>query len=223
MIVTIHQPDFLPWLGFFSRWEMSDLLIILDDVQFLRRGWHHRDRIKTSAGVRWLTVPVKTKGRYDQKINEVRVSDDPEWRDRHLETIKHAYGKAPNFNAVFETLSDIYSRKQEYLMDVNLALLTFGAQMLHITVPFQLASTFRIHSTKSQRLVDLVKCVGGDTYLTGQGSRAYLDDSLFEDNGIAVRWQTFEHPVYPQLHGDFEPNLSVLDYLMMVPVKDIEN
>ena len=110
MIVTIHQPDFMPWLGFFDRWARSDLYIALDDVQFLRRGWHHRDKIKTLQGVQWLTVPVEKKGKYTQKINEVKIAYETDWRKDHLKTIELNYKKAPNFSNIYKKIRDIYSR-----------------------------------------------------------------------------------------------------------------
>ena len=100
MIVTIHQPDFLPWLGFFDRWEKSDLYIVLDDVQFIRRGWQHRDKIKTSQGIKWLTVPVIKKNKYFQKINEVKINNSIDWRKNHLNIIEESYRKADNLDTV---------------------------------------------------------------------------------------------------------------------------
>ena len=108
MIITIHQPDFIPWLGFFHRWAVSDLYIVLDDVQFLRRGWHHRDRIKTASGECWLTIPVRKKGRYLQQIRQVELDNDQIWRQKHLRTIEVAYKKAPNFDHCYVALKEIY-------------------------------------------------------------------------------------------------------------------
>lgn len=215
MVVTIHQPDFLPWLGFFDRWGKSDLYIVLDDVQFLRRGWHHRDKIKTQSGVQWLTVPVHKKSHYYQTIKEVRINNNEDWRYKHLKTIQTAYGKATNFDLVYGRFSEIYNKDYDLLISFNMNLLRLCSKMLGINIPVVFASEFNVKSTGSQRLVDLVRSAGGKEYLTGTGSRDYLDEAIFEKEGISVCWQEFENPVYKQLHGGFEKMLSVLDFLMM--------
>jgi len=215
MIVTIHQPDFFPWLGFFDRWQKSDIYIVLDDVQFLRCGWHHRDKIKTQNGVQWLTVPVQKKGRYHQTIKEVKINNQENWNQKHLKTIQTAYKKAPNFDLVFGKLSEIYNREYDLLIEFNMDLLRLCSKLLGINTPLVFASDFNMKSTGSQRLVDLVQSVGGKEYLTGTGARDYLEEELFKKVGIGVHWQEFEHPVYKQLHGGFEKMLSVLDFLMM--------
>lgn len=215
--VTIHQPDFMPWLGFFDRWRVSDLFIVLDDVQFIRRGWHHRDKIKTPSGVQWLTVPVRKRGRNRQLINEVELDNEGDWRRRHLETIRHAYHSAPEFREVFAALEEIYARPHRLLIDHNLDLLRFAAARLGVDTPLEFSSNIGSDSAGTQRLVDLVKAVGGRVYVTGTGSREYLEESLFASADLEVRWQEFQHPVYRQLYGDFVPKLSILDYLMMNP------
>jgi hypothetical protein len=220
MIVTIHQPDFLPWLGFFERWRQSDLLILLDDVQFLRRGWHHRDQVKTTNGVTWLTVPTRKKGKYDQRINEVAIDNTQNWRRKHLRLIKSSYMHAPYFKTIFSELSQLYSEKHENLMDLNWDMLEWSRKRLDIRTTVQHASVFHITASKTQRIVELCRAVGADTYLTGMGAKDYLEKSQFETHGIEVMWHSFDHPVYPQLHGHFQPNLSVLDYLMMEGGRD---
>lgn len=215
MIVTIHQPDFLPWLGFFDRWKKSDVYVVLDDVQFLRRGWHHRDKIKTRQGVQWLTVPVISKGKYYQRIMDVLIDAGSDWRSKHLKTIEANYKKSPCFEACFSKLKNVYDKGHQHLIDLNMDLLRFAAEELGITTPVVFASQYAVTSTSSRRLVDLVKAVQGNEYSTGQGSQGYLDRQLFHDSGISLRWQEFDHPVYPQLHGEFVPMLSCLDYLMM--------
>ncbi len=222
MIVTIHQPDFLPWLGFFDRWQKSDLFIVLDDVQFLRRGWHHRDKIKAPNGVQWLTVPIIKKGRYHQLINEVEIDNKDNWRQKHLKTLKFSYSKAPNVERIFNCIGKIYGLKHKLLIDFNMDLLKFCADILEIKTSVVLASTFNVKSKSSQRLVELVKTVGGDTYLTGSASKAYLDENEFKEAGIEVNWQEFNHPVYPQLYNGFEKRLSVIDFFMMASKDDFK-
>ena len=215
MIVTIHQPDFLPWLGFFDRWNKSDLYIILDDVQFLRRGWHHRDKIKTRNGSRWLTVPVLKKGNYNQLIRDVKIDNGTNWRYKHLKTLEMNYKKAPNFEYCFKKIKKIYNEKNIFLIDLNMYLLRFVAAELRITTPTVFASDFNVKSSSTQRLIDLVKTSGGTDYLTGLRSKDYLNESYFKKENINVIWQEFQHPIYRQLHGKFVPMLFSFDYLMM--------
>jgi len=212
--VTIHQPDFMPWLGFFARWRESDIYVVLDDVQFLRRGWHHRDRIKTAAGPAWLTVPVRKSGRFNQDIRDVEVENGP-WRRKHLAAIAAAYARAPCFAEVFPLLEEVYGRDHAWLMDLNLDLLRLFARLLGIATPLTMASQHGLAETGTARLVRLCALHGADVYLAGTGSRDYLDESLFAARGIRVEWQNFEHPVYEQLHGPFLPGLSALDALML--------
>ena len=216
MIVTIHQPDFLPWLGFFDRWKRSQRYVVLDDAQFIRRGWQHRDKIKTPGGVQWLTLPVQKKGNFTQAIRDVRLEEGLDWRGKHLRTIRSCYGKAPHFERHFAFLERAYLGGSRFLMEFNLLLLEYAAGVLGIDTPLCLASTFGSGELRAtRRLVELTRLAGGDVYLTGVGSRDYLDEAAFRQQGIAVAWQAFEHPIYPQLHGPFEPGLSVLDYLML--------
>lgn len=216
-VVTIHQPDFLPWLGFFDRWAKSDIYIVLDDVQFLRRGWHNRDKVKTPQGVQWLTIPTRKKGRYDQLIREVEIDYSSDWRYKHLETIRMSYHKAPAFDLIFPGLEEIYQTAPKMLMELNLSLLKFAASKLGIRIPTVFASDFALMTKSSLRLLDLVQTVGGTVYLTGSGSVNYLDLELFVQAQVEVVIQEYPGQVYPQLHGEFVPGLSVLDYLMMTP------
>ncbi len=215
-LVTIHQPDFLPWLGFFDRWRKSDLYVVLDDVQFLRRGWHHRDKIKTASGEAWLTVPVQKKGKFEQTIAEALIDDERDWRRKHLNAIEAAYKKTRNFLTVFPVIEKIYEANHKLLVDLNLDLLRYCAQELYIETPLKRASELGITATGTERLVQIVSACGGERYLTGLGAKDYLDEDIFTENGIEVVWQKFEHPVYTQLHGPFVQTLSVLDYLMNV-------
>jgi len=213
-VVCIHQPDFAPWLGFFDRLRRCDIFIVLDNVQFLRRGWHHRDRIRTAEGERWLTVPVHKRGRQGQPINRVEIDELTDWRRQHLETLRHAYARAPCFEPHFSAVSEIYGRRHRRLIDFNRDLIDYLAPGFDAVADTRLASELSVAGRGSGMLVALVRAVGGSTYLTGQGAREYLDESRFAAAGIEVEWQRFAHPVYPQVHGDrFVHGLSGLDCL----------
>lgn len=206
----------MPWLGFFHRWAKSDLYIVLDDVQFLRRGWHHRDKIKTTNGPAWLTLPVKKKGRYEQLIKDVELDTEHDWRRKHLATIEAAYKKAPNFDRYFRTLKSIYDKEHRLMAELNMEILLFMASELAVKTKVAYSSEYGVPGTSTEKLLNLVKKAGGTTYLSGAGAKDYLDEALFNKNGVEVEWQKFGHPVYKQLHGEFVPMMSALDYVMMM-------
>ena len=119
--VVIHQPDFIPWIGFFERLIRADFYVVLDNVQYIRRGWHHRDRIKTDSGSAWLTVPVKNKGRFEQLINEVEIDDSQNWRSKHLKTLHQNYNKSKYYSSVYPKIEAIYLQNHRLLIDLNIA------------------------------------------------------------------------------------------------------
>lgn len=215
-VVCIHQPDFAPWLGFFHRLLRCDVFVVLDNVQFLRQGWHHRDKIRLGDREHWLTVPVLKTGRYTQTIAETEIDDGADWRRKHLGTLASAYGKAPHFDTVMPWLEALYRRNDRSLMAFNMAVLAGMQEMLGLTVPTFLASRLPVSGTGSARLVSIVRAVGGDGYLTGTGARDYLDEAAFAAAGIGVRWQRFSHPAHRQCGEGFLPGLSTLDALFNV-------
>lgn len=213
-IVTIHQPDFIPWIGFFRRWKKSDLYIILDDVQFLRRGWHHRDKIRTKQGEQWLSLPISKKGKYEQKISDVFLDQSSNWRIKHLKTIELNYKKAAGFNQYFPIIQSIYQQQHTRLIDLSLDFLKMGAMHFDIQTPIEFSHRFSINTHSTQRLVDLTKKVNGTHYLTGLGSKDYLEESLFDKEQITVIWDEYSPEPYPQIHGDFIPGMSLIDLVM---------
>ena len=212
-VVCVHQPDFIPWIGFFHRLLKSNIFVMLDNVQLLRQGWHNRDKIKTASATMWLTVPIKWKGNFKQLINEAEIDNSQSWRQKHLKTLHFWYKKSPYFDTYFPQIEEIYSRGQQKLVELNIDLLEFLLQAFEIEVKTLFASSLNVTGKSTGLMVEIVKAVGGDTYLSGIGAKDYLDVQKFEQVGLKVIWQAFEHPVYPQLHGEFIPNLSSLDFL----------
>jgi hypothetical protein len=212
--VCIHQPDFAPYLGFFHRVLLSDMFIVLDNVQFLRKGsgWHNRDKIKTPNGERWLTLSVE-KGHTDRKINEVLLSQNSGWIERNLSLVWENYRKAPYFEIYFPTVERIYLAGHRKMVDLNTAFLNMFFEVFGLGVPRLLSSQIHVPGRSTQRLINLVKAVEGTHYLSGTGARTYLDVKLFAGTDIEVVWQKFKHPIYPQLHGAFISGLSSLDVL----------
>lgn len=212
-VVCAHQPDFLPYLGFFDRLLKCDVFVLMDDVQLIRRGWHNRNRIKTPQGPMWITVPILRKGRSCQTILESRIDHTRHWRRQILNAIRFNYHKAPHFEAYFSAIETLINQDVEFLVDLNLRLLSFLLEAFQIRVSTVRASELKIQGRSNEYLVNAVIAVGGNAYLSGTGAKDYLDEEYFQRHGITIHWQDFPHPVYPQLHGEFLSNLSCVDFL----------
>jgi hypothetical protein len=198
-------------LGFFQRLLLADHFVLLDDAQFIKGGWQNRDRIKGKNGPAWLTLSIKKK--FPQQINEVALSDNPQWIEDNLNLLRDCYGHARYFDEVFPRIEVVYRSKHQLMIGLNMAILALALDYFEITIPITYASQHAVKLRSNARLVALVQSVGGDNYLTGTGSRDYLDEALFEGAGIKVQWQRFKHPIYPQINGEFEPMLSCLDLI----------
>lgn len=209
--VVIHQPDFIPYLGFFQRLLNADIFVVLDDVQFLRRGWHHRDKIKTPRGEQWLSIGI-AKVPQTTNINQIMLSKT-NWKQEHLNILKQNYRKAEFFDEVFSIIQGIYEQNYVSLFDFNFAFLKVLFNLFDIDVKIEFSSNLDIHSTSNQRIVDIVNMVQGTHYLSGIGAKNYYDPKPYEQAGISVIWQSFEHPVYQQLYGEFISYLSCVDIL----------
>ncbi len=213
MKVAVHQPQYLPWLGYFDKMDRVDCFVLLDDAQFEKNEWQNRNRIKTATGWQWLTVPVLH--RFPQRIAEVRIHDAAPWRRKHLQALIGNYGGAPDFETHRPFLEELYAREWRLLLDVALAALAYLAGALGVTTKLVLASTLGLPegARATERLVAICRALGADTYLSGAGGHEYLEVERFERDGVRVVFQAFECPVYPQRFGAFEPNLSVVDLL----------
>ena len=213
MLVGIHQPHYLPWLRYFEKIARCDVFVVLDNIQFTKNGWQNRNKVKTAAGPSVLTVPVAA-GLGDT-LDRAAIAPDTPWRRKHWRTIEQAYGKAPHFDAYAPVLAGIYGQNWDLLNVLNRHMLDRFANWLGIETRIVYASDLDIPGAATQRLVNLVKAVGGDAYYTGAFALdEYLDAALFREAGIALRVQEWRAPVYPQLHGAFVPDLSIIDLLM---------
>jgi len=215
MRIAILQPGYFPWLGFFDQEMSVDTFVLYDDVQYDRRGWRNRNRMKTPDGPRWLTVPVEQKGMYDQIIRDVRIDNDRPWRKKHIGTIESVYKKAPYFDTLYPEFRQILERGHVYLWELDLDIIVWINRRLEIDTPIVMASELNVGGEKSGRLLAICKKLGADQYYSGAAARHYLDVGMFEDAGISVYYQEYVHPVYPQLHGGFISHLSALDLMMV--------
>jgi hypothetical protein len=211
MRVTIHQPQYLPWVGLFDKIDQADGFVLLDTVQFSKHGWQNRNRIKTVAGPAWLTVPVRQ--RLGQPMAEVAIDNGATWARQHRQALASAYGGAPFFAGHRPFFDALYRARWDRLLDLNLEAFRYLAGALGVSAKVVLASSLEARGTATERLVSICRAVGADTYLAGAGGHAYLDPRRFEEAGIAVEFQAFACPVYPQRFGGFAPNLSVVDLL----------
>lgn len=214
-VVVIHQPDFVPYLGFFHRFLHADFYIALDHVQYVNgssRAWTHRDKIKTAQGEKWLTVSVKKAPR-DTAINQIELSADMCWRQDNLRLLEQNYRKAPYYNELMTELERLYARPFHMLRDFNMASIEMLMDMLDVRIPWVWSSSLDPVGTKNELLVDLLKKVSATHYLSGVGARDYFQQEPFAKASIGVIWQDFTHPVYVQQFGEFVPYLSALDVL----------
>lgn len=210
--VVIHQPDFIPYLGFFHRFLQADEYIVLDHVQFPPRNWTHRDKIKTARGEEWLTLSTKKTPR-DTPINQVELSTDVDWAKDHLNILHENYRSTPFFAEIMPHVQTLYANPPRLLAEFNMQSIQMILNLLDITIPTVFSSAMSPQGNRNALLVDLLKKTGATHYLCGSGSRDYLDVPAFETAGIQVVWQNFTHPAYPQPFGEFIPFLSTLDAL----------
>jgi len=219
-IAVIHQPDFLPYLGFFHRFLQADLWVILDNVQFIHKGsgWQHRDKIKTPIGEKWITISVQ-KPKLGTPIKEVILSKDVDWRSNHLNLIKQNYRKAEFFNEIFPYIEELYRFDCFKMVDFNLKSIKLLKNIFDIKIESVMASSLGGEGKNNELLADILLKAGAAIYLSGIGAKDYFKQEPFDKAKIKVMWQEFEHPVYPQLFGKFIPYLSSIDLLFNCGIK----
>lgn len=215
--IAIVQSNYVPWKGYFDLIRSVDEFVLLDEVQYTRRDWRNRNRVRTVQATAWLTIPVEVKGRYDQSISETNIAD-PTWADRHLRTLEQAYATAPHMPDMRKQLQHVYARAGEMrrLSDVNRCFLDFACELLGIDTPITWSSDYASHGAKTERLVSLCQAAGATEYISGPAAREYLDETMFNDVGIDVSWARYaQYPEYEQLHDrPFEHAVSILDLLL---------
>ena len=217
--ISIHQPNYLPYLGFFDKMIQSDIFVIYDDAQFNKGDFQHRNRIRILNGWKWLTVPVEKK---HIPINDIRIKKDAEtrkglgWFDDHFKEIKNNYIDAPFYRTYEEEIKEIYEGTYDRLIDLNMNFINFLMKAFDIDVEIIFSSNMGLTSKSTQRLVDMVEALDGGVYLSGSAGINYLDVSLFANKGIQVEFQDFNHPVYRQRYEGFEPNMSAIDALLNI-------
>jgi hypothetical protein len=218
--VAIHQPQYLPWLGYLDKLDTADIFILLDTVQFRKHEWQNRNRIRTKEGWQWLTVPIID--RFPERIDQVQISVGTDWQRKHAHALQQHYAKAPCWAWIGPELLALLAKPWDRLCDLNVAVLDFLAGRLGITTPRVLASGFAAREEPTERLIDLCRAVGGTEYLSGGGGPAYMDLARFREAGVAVQVQAYRHPRYPQRYAPFVTCLSVIDLLASCGPESLE-
>lgn len=214
--VAIVQSNYIPWKGYFDMIAACDEFILLDDVQYTRRDWRNRNRIKTPGGVQWITIAVEVKGKYHQRIRDVAVSE-ADWAGKHWRLLAQNYGKAPYFRDLAADIERWYdaAAAMTLLTDINEHFLRRICGALGITTPIKRSSEFALEEGKTERLLSLCTQAGAASYLSGPAAKDYLDAELFTAAGVSVEWMSYDgYPEYQQLFPPFEHGVTVLDLLL---------
>lgn len=216
MILTAHQPVYLPWLGLFNKIVSADLFCYFDIAQYQTRDYNNRNKVKTNSGVQWLSVPVESKNHFRKTAGEIKIVQDG-WQSSHIRTIELQYKKTPHFKKYFEKISQaILESSTGTLGELNLCMLKEFNSILGIQTPIVIASDYDFQGAKSDLVLDMCKKLGASRYIFGSQGMKYADVESFHAEGIIPIFQEYIHPTYRQLHGDFVPNMSILDLIFNV-------
>lgn len=216
--IAILQSNYIPWKGYFDIINRVDNFILYDDMQYTRRDWRNRNKIKTSSGLIWLTIPVEVKGKFEQKICDTVVSDN-KWVDEHFKTITHNYSKARFFTQNKDWLENIYNlvRKESHLSKVNYIFIKEISNYLGIKTQLSWSMDYSAKGTKTDRLISICKEAKATHYLSGPSAKNYIEEEKFKEASIQLEWMDYAHyPEYQQLFPPFEHGVSVLDLIFNV-------
>ncbi len=212
MLAGIHQLHYLPWLRYFEKIARSDVFIVLDNIQYNKNGWQNRNKVKTASGPTLLTVPVHAA--LGATLDEVRIDTTAKWSRKHWATIEQNYASAPHFAEHAPFFESAYARTWGHLNDLNREILDYFVSALGIDTRIVYASDLNVPGVATERLVNLLRAVGADRYYSGAFAlEQYLDAELLRAAGVSLAIQEWTAPTYPQLHGDFIPDLAVPDLL----------
>jgi hypothetical protein len=221
MVCAIHQLHYLPWLRYFDKIARSDAFVVLDNIQYNKNGWQNRNKIKAASGAMLLTVPVHA--RLGCMLDEVDIDDTQPWRKKHWSAIRQNYRRAPHYEKHERFLASVYERAWATLNELNRHMLEYYVRELGIETRIEYASELKVPGVATERLINLIRAVGADTYYSGAYALdRYLDAALLESAGIGLRLQEWIAPVYPQFHDPFVPDLSILDLLMHCGAESLE-
>lgn len=223
MRLSAHQTAYLPWLGYLHRISLSDLFVILDDVQFEKNSFTNRNRVKIAAGAAWLTVPVNLKGHISSTIRAIEVANETNWARKHWLTLAQGYAKAPFFGAHRDFFESVFNRSWERLVDINHVTLEYLLRQFEIETPVVYQSKLQVGGQKQELILSLCRKLQADQFLFGIMGREYVDKELFLAHSVTPSFHTYRTVPYPQLRGGFIANLSALDMLFNVPTDELRD
>ena len=216
-LVAISQSNYLPWRGYFAQIAQADHFVFLDNVQFTKRDWRTRNRIKTPNGLSWLNVPIQ-KPEIGAIISQIVISD-PNFRFHHLETIRRNYREAKHFEDYWSWFEGIFlTNKSESLSLFNIHWVQEISKLLGLSTQFHMASDFKTEIEPTHRLLSICQELRASEYLTGPSAQSYLRQSLFLEQGIEIKWMNYNFCKYTQLWGDFQPTVSIIDLIFNVGI-----
>jgi hypothetical protein len=213
MILTAHQPVYLPWLGLFHKIALADMFVSFDQVQYQPKDWNNRNQIKTPQGPIWLTVPVLRKGYLEKTIRDIEINNALPWGRKHWRSLNFAYAKSPHFKRYSDFFEDTYHQRWESLVDLNVYMLRWFLDTLRIPVTIRSAGEWQFQGEKSELVLDMCRQIGAGHYVFGALGKDYADVDSFRKAGVTVSFQEYKHAVYRQLHGKFVSNMSIVDLL----------
>jgi hypothetical protein len=219
MILSAHQPAYLPWLGYLHKIATCDVFVILDDVQFEKNSYTNRNKIKTPNGELWLTVPIQSKGHLEKPIRLLEIDNQSNWQDKHWKTILQSYKKAPFYKESISWLEEIYANKWTNFVELTNRMTKEILKRVGIKTKLIQQSELNCQRKKQELILELCEKTGADTYISGTLGQNYIEPASFENKGIRIMFQEYRHPVYTQLYGEFIPYMSCLDLLMNVGEK----
>lgn len=212
--IAILQSNYLPWKGVFDLINRVDVFVFLEDAQYTKRDWRNRNRIVTSHGPQWITVPVKNKGRFLQKLSEVQIETSYDWQRKHFTSFERNYSKAPFFDENRWIIEQIYLEKEwESLSELNIFTTKLLCQTLDIKTKF--LKSYEIHATgeKNERIIEICRSLKSSCYVSGPSARSYINQKKFQKNGIEIEYMRYQYPEYRQLYGTFCHQISIMDVI----------
>ena len=211
-VIGIHQPGYLPWLGFFKKMLNSDIFVYFDDVSFVKTNYYNRNLIRTNAGPLQLTIPIRMDE--ESKINYVKIDPTKNWQLKHKKSLLHNYSKAKYFSNYSDFIEGLYGKKFEKLIDINIEIIEFLKKEFNIETKTVFSSELNVTGSASERILEICKLLEAEQYITGTAwAKKFLNIQDFKDNNISVEFQEFIHPEYKQLDNNFIPNMASIDLL----------
>jgi hypothetical protein len=214
---AILQPSYIPWRGYFDQIRRADVFVFYDDVQYVKRGWRNRNRIKTANGLTWLTIPVASKGNIVNglPIKDVEIQFEKAWNKKHLATLRQAYARAPHFKRFEPLIEDFLAEPPPRLADFTISTTIALSRELGLEREFIRSSELGVTGRKTDRLVAILERLGATHYISGPSASSYLEEEKLAGAGISFEYVDYDYPEYVQLHPPFESKVSILDLLFM--------